>query len=463
MNSDESFEAEVRATLEGLANEPAPDRLVSRVAAIPSQGTAAEASGGRVRPPFRNVISGFAAIAAVLALAVAAVVLRSGEVPEVGASSSATIAAPSSTPSHAPSSMPAVEVTPVPTALTSPAVVGEKVPTGFRPMSVTFVSADEGWVLGGAPCATGRCPVIAHTLDGGRKWTSIPAPNTKIGAAPLVDGRVDENATGIAGLRFANALSGWAFGPELWATHDGGATWKRLEVPPLLRVFALETASGTAHAVAYDGAQHFRIGSVAVGGDDWTVSAHQIPVGGGPIPAIQLVLSGAAGWVLENDRVVTAGARLVGGSWRAWQPVCTDVVGPAFMDASSPTNLVASCDVGQWSSPEGNHLFVSHDGGITFTATGPRTPIDMASAVATPSGSTILIGGSSGHGTGLVGSFDGGLTWSTVLSPGAFSLSDLGFTTASQGVVIQTEDAQSGGSKLFMTRDGGKAWAPVTF
>ena len=55
MNHDESFEAEVRATLEGMAREPAPDRLVSRVAAIPSQEPVAVASGARCRPPFLNV------------------------------------------------------------------------------------------------------------------------------------------------------------------------------------------------------------------------------------------------------------------------------------------------------------------------------------------------------------------------------------------------------------------------
>jgi photosystem II stability/assembly factor-like uncharacterized protein len=472
MNNDESFEAEVRATLEGLAQEPAPERLVSRVAAIPSQTAVADVAAGRGRPPFRNVISGFAAIAAVLALAVAAVVLRSGEVPEVGTSPSASVL-PSSAASHQPS-LPAAEVTPVPSNLvlvptpvpTPTGVAGEKVPTGFRPMSVTFVSADEGWVLGSAPCATGRCPVIAHTVDGGRKWVTIPAPQTSIGTT----GQYREDARGIAGLRFADARDGWAFGPELWATHDGGTTWKRIDPFPGGAILELASSRGTVHAVLYDtvGSTDFRIASAPVGGDDWTVSALKVPVGGGPVPVIQLVLSGDAGWVLENDRVVIAGARLVAGTWKTWQPPCVDGSGPAFIGASTASDLLAACDLGLWGKSVlndgafGDYLFTSRDGGVTFPANGTRNPlIDSASGLATLERSTIVIAGAEGNKTVLVGSFDGGKTWATVHDAGSVGLSELGFTTTEQGVVIAT--ASSGASHLLMTRDGGRTWSPLTF
>jgi photosystem II stability/assembly factor-like uncharacterized protein len=470
MNNDEPFEAEVRATLDGMAREPAPDRLVSRVAAIPSQEPAAVASGVRGGPPFRAVISGFAAIAAVLALAVAAVVLRSGEVPQVGTSPSASVlpsaeaSEQAAVPTPVPSNLillPTPVVTPVPTPT---GVAGDKVPTGFRPMSVTFVSADEGWVLGSAPCSTGRCPVIAHTLDGGRKWSTIPAPQTSIGTT----GQYDSNARGIAGLRFADARDGWAFGPDLWATHDGGATWKRIDPFPGGAFLELASSRGTVHAVLYDasGSTDFRIASAPVGGDDWTVSALKIPVGGGPVPAIQLVLSGDAGWVLENDRVSVAGARLVGSTWRAWDPACLDETAAAYLAASSAANVVAACDLGVWGPPPagttaGGHLYISHDGGVTFAKTGPTMPFTLGQVVATPGTSTIVVAGSIGSSRFLEGSFDGGKSWAPVHDAGTADLSELGFTTTEQGVAITT--ASTGASHLLMTRDGGHTWSQVTF
>jgi photosystem II stability/assembly factor-like uncharacterized protein len=451
MNSDESFDREVRTTLEGLASEPAPDRLVARVAAIPAEEPAPSAPGARVGPSSRGLISGFAAIAAVVALAVAAIMLRPAAVGEVGGSPSGTIAPSLSAPSTVtPSGSPVAQASPTASAS---AVAGAPVPAGFRPMSVTFISAEEGWVLGSALCAAGRCPAIARTIDGGRTWTSIPAPATKIGEQPAVD----VSGAGVTGLRFADALDGWAFGPELWATHDGGTTWTKLEPVQHGAVVALESAHGTVHAVAYDGEQQYRIASSPVGADQWVMSSVDVPVGAGPVPTIQLVLSGAAGWVLENDRVVAFGAQLVGGSWRTWEPVCKDVVGPAYIAASSASQVVAACDVGVWSTPKGVHLYVSHDGGATFAEKGSVAPVglNVVAGIATPVVSTIVLAGAD-----LVGSFDGGRTWQTVARPGAVSFNDLGFTTPAQGVVITT--AEGGASKLYMTRDGGRTWSAVT-
>ena len=465
MNGDESFDREVRATLEGLAREPAPERLVASVAAIPETEPAAEPLLVRVRHSGRGVVSGFAALAAVLALAVAAILLRPGSVPPVGESPSAAVVPSASAPSsETPSTAsPVAQVSPTPTA--TPTVkptpthvaAGAPVPAGFRPMSVTFISSSKGWVLGSAPCATGRCPAIARTVDGGKTWTSIDAPDTTIGSEPSVD----VSGTGVVGLRFANTLDGWAFGPELWSTHDGGTTWTRIQIAPGASVLALGSGNGSTHTVVYENAQDYHIVSSPIGSDNWTTSAVTIPVGGGPVPEIQLVLSGSAGWVLENDRTVVGGARLVGGTWRTWQPACSDVVGPAFIDASGPSDLAAACDVGQWSTPQGEHLYVSRDAGVTFTETGVPTPLDTASGLATPGRSTILIAGLDKNGTAMVGSFDGGHTWARVFTSATVSLNDLGFTTAAQGVVVST--AANGSSHLFMTHDGGRTWAAVTF
>ena len=199
-----------------------------------------------------------------------------------------------------------------------------------------------------------------------------------------------------------------------------------------------------------------------IGADDWRTASVQIPVGAGPVPAIQLVLSGTSGWVLENDRTVVGGARLVAGTWQSWNPPCLAVVGPAILAASSPTNLIAACDVGLWSTPQGEHLYVSNDGGATFSTVGGRMPINSAAAVATPDGSTIVVAGSKASGEALVTSFDGGRTWPSTLNAGMVQISQLGFTTRTQGLLI-TSDASSGAGTMLMTHDGGRTWTRVTF
>jgi photosystem II stability/assembly factor-like uncharacterized protein len=463
MNNDESFDREVKATLERMAGEPAPDRLAARVAAIPSETPAATTPAGRAGPPFRGVVSGLAAIAAVVALAVAAIVLRPAVVPQTGdASANPTFALPSTEPSSAlssakPTPKPTPTVAPTSTPTAQP-LADVPVPTGFRPMSVTFVSTQQGWVLGSMPCATGRCPAIARTIDGGKAWTSINAPETTIGQPA-----VDVSPKGITGIRFADLRDGWAFGPELWATHDGGKTWKRLDILSGGAIVALASSRGTVHAVAYDGGVgNYRIASAPVGGDAWSTASLKLPVGAGPVPVVQLVLSGEGGWILENDRTVVAGARLVGGTWRTWQPPCADAVGPAFLGASSATDLAAACDVGAWSNAQGDHLFVSRDGGVSFIEIGKRNPtIDSASGLATPNRSTIVVAGYDSHGSVLTGSFDSGHSWTVVDRPTSVSLTDLGFTSPAQGVVIAT--ASSGASHLLVTRDGGHTWSIVKF
>ncbi len=320
---------------------------------------------------------------------------------------------------------------------------------------MTFVSPDDGWVLGTGTCSSAPCAAIARTADGGRTWAKVSAPH-----ASIVPGG-GQGAPGISGLRFADARNGWAFGPDLWATHDGGATWARLTIPGLpadAAIFALASANGTVHAAVLDG-QDYRVASSPVGADDFRLSAVRVPVGAGPVPSVQLVLSRSAGWLIENDRTVVGGARLVNGAWVAWQPPCADVVGPAFLAASSPTELAAACDVGLWATSTGDHLYLSHDGGSTFVESGAAVPLQMAAQVASASPSVIVVGGSDATGAVLVATFDGGRTWTIVARLGAVTIADLGFTTAAQGVVIT---APAGGpASLLMTRDGGRTWAAV--
>lgn len=466
MNDDERFEHDLRATLDGLAHETAPDRLIDRVSEIPRQEHSMQHNP---RPTLfsRGVGSAFGLLAAGVVIAVLAIVVRPGVGPgPAGGSGSPSLGI---VPTASPSSTSPVAVVPSPSvepsssagvATLTPTPSASSVPADFRPLSATFVSADMGWVLGSVPCDAARCPAIVRTDDGGTNWSSIGAPQTTVGSGP----GPGLTATGISALRFANPLDGWAFGPQLWATHDGGATWTQIAiggVPTGAPVTALETAKGVVHAVVYDQAQDFRIATSRVGADEWHLADVRVEVGAGPVPQAQLVLSGTGGWVLENNRTVTAGARLESGTWKAWQPVCLDVVGPAVLGASSSSDLVAACDVGTLSTPQGDHIYASHDGGTSFAQTGTKTPLDAATGIASPSRSIIVVAGSDPKGTALVASYDGGQTWKTVSSSAGVSFADLGFTTPTQGIVITI--GQDGTSQMLMTHDAGRTWKPVGF
>lgn len=451
MKNDEALEREVRASLRASAAHPIPDELVSRIGAIPAGQPPSRGTASRL-PRFARFAAELAA-AAIVVVAVSAILLarNGGNTPGgplgPGATSPATPAA---------SAAPAVVATPSPSPSASPAeTVAPAAVLGLEPASVTFVSADAGWVLGTGTCAAGPCAAIARTGDGGRTWSPAPAPATAMAQGP------GQATSGVSGLRFADPNDGWAFGPDLWATHDGGTTWARVTIPGLAAnapVFALETAGGIVHAVVLDGGS-FRVASSPVGSDRWSVSPVRVPVGAGPVPAVQLVLSGAAGWLVENDRTVVGGARLANGSWVAWTPPCADVVGPAFLAASSPTELAAACDVGLWSNPTGDHLYLSHDGGSTFAPSGTAAPLTTAAMAAMASPSVVVVGGSDGTGSILIATTDAGGTWKVVERLPAGQIADLGFTTATQGVVIV---AGAGGSaSLLMTRDGGQTWHAV--
>ncbi|HKN06954.1 MAG TPA: hypothetical protein VJ021_05060, partial [Thermoplasmata archaeon] len=195
-----------------------------------------------------------------------------------------------------------------PSAAQPPAAV----PANFRPTSVTFVGAATGWVIGQAStpghCATQYCTSMARTDNAGRTWAGVPAPLT---GAP-------DGPTGVSQIRFLNLADGWAFGPELWVTHNGGQTWTQVGTHGL-RVTDLETVDGRAFALfaTCTGAGQafaaqctsFTLYSSLASGNDWT------PVGaattgltdGAASEAASLVLTGGRGYLLAPDGTLYAG------------------------------------------------------------------------------------------------------------------------------------------------------------
>lgn len=366
------------------------------------------------------------------------------------------------------------------TASTGPNVPGW-LPPNFAPSSVTWDSLTTGWVLGpagtpghcGAQQDSSICTSVAVTHDGGQTWSGLPAPTTE----------------GVTGLRFLNASYGWAFGPELWATDDGGEHWHAVNTGKS-SVTDLETASGRAYALFGDCTQthnldtgnscaSYTLETATAGSDVWT------PVGGvpgnlsagtGQQASAVIELGGAAGYLVAPDGTLYAGP-LDGSAWHAVVKLpCAP--GPAYSDGQPQGLLLAPVGT---TSPSGatrlalvclqiatgkTSVYQSADNGSTWeqqTGVGstPTTSVPQ-SLTALPDGTLILaaIPGGGGLGGGIYLLSPGATQWQPAKLPDLSSGKTDGFTYV--GMTSATQGVALGGNPdlhaIWMTTDGGQTW-----
>lgn len=168
-----------------------------------------------------------AAVLAVAACGSAAPGSGRAGAPANPATTSAVPATPADTGQAAPTStaQPPSEQAPSPPGQPScdPRLIG--------PIGASFVSATDGYLLGVTltDCAATSASkiVLRKTADGGLTWTALPAPPAPWGGVAQ-DGTGRIPAGGVTSVLFADARNGWAYGPGLWATHDGGASWHQV-------------------------------------------------------------------------------------------------------------------------------------------------------------------------------------------------------------------------------------------
>ncbi len=327
---------------------------------------------------------------------------------------------------------------------------GGPVPYGFRPVSMTFVSASEGWVLGIAPCTHKPCTSVARTTDGGAAWVGIPAPRFPLARWP--------GQRGLSYLRFADPLDGFAFGSQLWVTHDGGATWHHVPLPG--RIGDLETSAGVVYAAVTTSRGAVTVYTSPAAGGRW-LPVPGLPAGVDGYAALgTITLHGAAAWIILGNRLY---ASRTGLSW-AEEPVrCADGYAMASAGASSTRRVTLLCVGGPALGSAGKILYSSRDGGAHFRRAGaPPMGGDQFDLLAQPTARHLFIATWSGA-TWLDTSGDGGRTWGETLRlvDGGLGWSDFGFTTPCQGVAIEGNPVQ--GSRMYMTWDAGRTWHKITF
>lgn len=297
--------------------------------------------------------------------------------------------------------------------------VGTRVPSGFTPMSATFVSDSTGWVLGSSPCptGTGRCDVVVRTRDGGRTWRAIPSPRT--------------SPDSLAQIRFADERNGFVTGDQLWSTHDGGASW---------RVVA---GAGETQQVA------------AAEGRVWVLSGEELgwmDVRGGPR---HVVSAGVGSFVVQGQHVAAVVSRpepqlrYDGAVVRT--PCAKGSTPVAGLGSSTHWFLVCEGDAGL--GHQDKQAFESFDAGTTWKPAGAPPQLSGSDVYVTSDGSFVF-----DHQD--VAAYRGG-SWKVVLSTGG-GVTEGGFESARLGYCIGAfGDATT--STMQLTHDAGRSWQDVVF
>ena len=346
---------------------------------------------------------------------------------------------------------------------------GGPVPKGFVASDLTFVSPNEGWLLGTAPCSTKPCTSIVHTTDGGKTWTGIPAPKAEL----EVNG---QNGCGtgpcVRGLRFATSKIGYAYGSTAWyLTTDAGQTWKKESGQAL----AIEVSNGTAVRVTTTSPGcppgcTFKISTAPLGSASFTdakVSGTAGLLGNN----VQLIRQGHAAYaeIFQNPAggAESAQATLLtstddGRTWTVRPDPCAQASGPeadsAEMAVADDGSLSVLCR-----SRSGQSAFVrtSTNDGASF---GPQhqTPGGAPSfGLGAASAETLLLVQLGTNEDTLMRTGDGGATWTKVATAPAPTSGDLGL--AAIGFQNGTTGRWAPGrSSVLTTTDAGQTWQTQT-
>lgn len=350
------------------------------------------------------------------------------------------VALPDASPTPpTPTSSPPVEPSPTP-AISPPRIVG-----------FDLVNARAGWILL-SNCAqprTAPCQyMVAATADGGQTWSE-----------PVQVGQSYDPADGSAPrtIRFINAIDGFVYGAGgAFATHDGGKTWATLDLHATF-FNAISGRGQTVWAATYPCAKgtlcSYEVRSSHDAGRSWSVP-RPLPIGFSPSDVIPFGTSGAiiSGPSSGDLEVSSDGGNL----WRPIKGQCSVNTFRAFVASPDGKEIWELCMAYPAGASADKVLFVSEDGGKSWSQKASSQPSGQLSALGTQVSlistrpGMLLVGTEQ---TPLLLTRDAAASWTEVkVSPTGGTLWPR-FANANDGWA--TDGAQAA---IFSTNDGGASW-----
>lgn len=364
---------------------------------------------------------------------------------------------------------------------TPPVVVSLPTPSppsaGKFIVDLTWVSDQTGWALSAVECASGLCPELASTTDGGKTWRPLPNP-----PASIQNGAVNCDAVAcVSHVRFATTTFGYLYGPALLVTSDGGRSWRREQSLP---VEALEPTHGRVYRIVYDhggcpGPCDRTLEMAPAGSAIWQ---KVLTIGITPNPSAELVLQGTQNIYIIVYGNLAAGAGSqhatifrsldAGRSWRQLSDPCggsgiavNDAVG---FTAATPSFAATLCSPRSGPNDGAGEFVVTSDNAGSSWGPPHSAPGLSPEVIAAASPTHLALGTGPITGSGSVTytlyvSTDAGSHWALAVSdpevldvagPGS---SFLGFEDSSVGRWVDFEGA------IWTTDDGGAHWTRRLF
>ena len=340
---------------------------------------------------------------------------------------------------------------------------GASVPAGFEANSVTWLSAQRGWVLGAAACGKNACAEVIGTTDAAMTWRligTVGAPIAEFGGGP-----------GITEIRFATPAVGWAFGTYLFRTSTGGKFWARVPIPGGgKQVLALAAGPTQTYAVVTGCAwgagicprplSFWRIPTGGRGG--WT----RIPLRLPPNDGADVAVFGATVYVLDEQlqfgRPDLFYASTDGRHFTARPAPCNHAKDLALIQAvpMSADRVAMLCDGNPGFSKAVKTVYVSADTGKTDTYAGQMGLFGIqAQLAASPSGNLAVASTSNGSFIYINDTHKQAWTMVEGIGDGGAGWNDITYVTNSQAWVVYRPADSSGTGQLWATHDAGLHWS----